>query len=315
MKVVRGFESNDFAEWKSVIAIGGFDGVHIGHAAILSRLCDMARRKGGKGIVITFDPLPRQFFKRDGCRVITSVDEKLALLEAIGVDAVFIISFTGELSRVEPGNFLERIWGSFHPLGIVVGHNHHFGRGGRGGIPMLHAFSNEKQVDLQVVKDVLHRNEIVSSTRIRKEISEGNVKEAAQMLGRPFSFSALVTRGNGIGTSLAYPTANLEMSEGRKVLPGSGVYAAKASMDGGDYGAMLYLGKRPTFYERGQPSIEAYIMGFEGNLYGKEISVAVIERIREEKKFSSAKNLKDQIMNDEATARKIIKDLAVKQGG
>jgi riboflavin kinase/FMN adenylyltransferase len=315
MKVVRGFDKKDFSKWKNVITIGGFDGIHIGHTAILAHLCEMARKKEGKGLVITFDPLPKEFFQTKAFKVITTVDEKLAILADIGVDGVFVISFTPQLSQLDAADFLEKLWSTFHPLGIVVGHNHHFGRDGKGGITLLRSFAREKHIDLQIVDEVMLNNEIVSSTRIRAAIAQGNVKEAGKMLGRPFSFSATVAKGDGIGTKLAYPTANLEVITGQKVLPMAGVYAAKVSLNGNEFGAMLYLGKRPTFYEKGRSSIEAYIMGFEGSLYGKEISVSVIERIREERKFSSPQNLKDQIMSDEVTARKIINNLAVKQGG
>jgi riboflavin kinase/FMN adenylyltransferase len=315
VKVIKGFDRKDFRGWKSVITIGGFDGIHIGHAAILEYLCEMARAKEGKGIVVTFDPLPRAFFQKELFKVITTTEEKLEILENIGVDGVFIISFTDTLSRLSAGDFLEKVWDSFHPLGIIVGHNHHFGRDGRGGIPLLKSYSREKGIDLKVVKEVLFDGEIVSSTRIRREIAHGNVKVAGEMLDRAFSFSAVVTKGNGIGRALTYPTANLSPTSEKKVLPLHGVYAAKVLIDGIEYGAMLYLGKRPTFFEKGRSSIEVYVMGYEGNLYDKEILVRVIERIREEKKFSSAENLKDQIMNDEENARKIIERLAIQQGG
>jgi riboflavin kinase/FMN adenylyltransferase len=311
MKVVRGFKEQGFRKWKSIITIGGFDGIHIGHAAILKHLAWMAREKGAKSVVITFDPLPREFLQKKAFKVITTVEEKLAILEATGVDGVFIIPFTSRLSQLEAVDFLEKLWSSFHLPGIVVGHNHHFGRNGKGGIALLRSFSRSKGIDLQVVREVLFENEIVSSTRIRRAIMHGKVREAGEMLGRPFSFAATVAKGNGIGTALSYPTANLEVNATRKLLPKEGVYAAKVSMNATEYGAMLYLGRRPTFYEKGRESVEAYIMGYEGNLYGKEISVSVIERIREERKFSSAENLKDQIMNDEVTAQKIIKKLVI----
>lgn len=315
MKVVRGFDKKDFAGWESVITIGGFDGIHTGHAAILSHLCEMARSTKAKAVVITFAPLPREYFKGESFKILTTVGEKLAILEQVGIDGVFIISFTPELSRMQPSRFLGRLWDSFQLRGIVVGRNHHFGKDGRGGIPVLRAYASQKHVALDVVENVMFRDEMVSSSRIRTSIAQGNVKEAHEMLGRPFSFSATVAKGNGIGKELSYPTANLEVIASQKVLPSSGVYAAKVSLNGGEYGAMLYLGKRPTFFEKGRSSIEAYIMGYNGNLYGKEISVGVIERIRAERKFSSQENLKEQIMNDEVTARKIIKNLTVTQGG
>ncbi len=315
MKVVRGIDKNDFIQWKSCITIGGFDGIHIGHTAILEHLFSMVRAQRAKSVVITFDPLPKAFFRREAFRVITTIDEKLALLKGMGVDGVLIIPFTKRLSELEAGDFLEKLWSAFDLQGIVVGHNHHFGKDCKGGISQLQSFAGEKGIALEVVKEVLFQGEIVSSTRIRKTVSQGDVKMAGEMLNRPFSFSATVAKGNGVGTSLAYPTANLEAIPEQKILPKRGVYAAKVSMNGSEYGAMLYLGKRPTFYEDGRASIEAYIMGYEGNLYGKQISVRVIQKIREERKFSSAKSLKNQIMNDEVTARKIIKGLAIQQGG
>jgi riboflavin kinase/FMN adenylyltransferase len=316
MKVMRGFDRNAFdSTWESVVTIGGFDGIHVGHAAILEHLCDRARSGGGKGIVITFDPLPREFFKKDAFKVITTVEEKLEILEAIGVDGVWIIPFTEKFSQLDALVFLEKVWEYLHPFGIIVGHNHHFGRDGKGGISILRTFSQKKGIDLIIVKEVKSRDEIVSSTRIRRLIAQGEIKGANMMLGRAFSFCATVTKGEGIGKALSYPTANLAAVSGKKILPKDGVYAAKVGMNGGEYGAMLYFGRRPTFGSGGRSGIEAHLMGFKGDLYGRGLLVKVIEKIREERKFSSPKNLRHQIMNDEAVAKKIIKSMAAKQGG
>jgi len=315
MKIGWGLEEKEFEKWKNIITIGSFDGIHRGHSIILKNLLKLATKYGGKSIVITFDPLPKEFLKKNNFQVITTLEEKLKILQENGIDGVCIIPFTEDFSKIEPYNFLKKIWKHFRPYAISVGYTHHFGKDGSGGVSLLEEFSKEKGIDLLEVEDVKVDDMTVSSSRIRDFISQGEITKANDMLGREFFFSATVNRGQGIGKTLSYPTANLKINSLKKILPKEGVYAAKVLLNFRNFGAMLYLGKRPTFYEDSRSTCEVYIMGFKGNLYDKQLLVKVVDRIREERKFRSAQNLRSQIMNDEETARKIINSLVSKQGG
>ncbi len=306
MKIVKGFKKEKLFTDRNIVAIGSFDGIHIGHQAILCKVRELTHVHSGKGIVVTFDPLPREFFCKENLKVITTIDEKLKILQHLGVDGVVIIPFTEKFSKTKALDFLKKIWSFFHPYAIVVGCNHHFGKDGKGGLPLLGVFSREKGFQLIEVKEVKEGERVVSSSGIRDLIVRGNIKQANVMLGRAFFFSARVSKGEGVGRTLSFPTANLEVSSPQKILPGQGVYVAKVVLNSKEYGAMLYLGKRPTFCTDGHSRCELHIIGFSGNLYGKNLVVRVFEKIREEKKFRSAQNLKDQIMSDENTARKII---------
>ncbi|TES90688.1 MAG: bifunctional riboflavin kinase/FAD synthetase [Candidatus Cloacimonadota bacterium] len=315
MKIVRGFGEQAGRKWKNIISIGSFDGIHRGHKVILENLLKLAGKYRAKSTIITFDPLPKEFFQKGTFKVISTLDEKLKVFEEYGIDVVCIIPFTKKFSQIEPLDFLNKIWKYFSPYAIVVGYNHHFGKDGMGGVSLLEDFSIEKGIYLRKVEEVKLGALTVSSSRIRHLIAQGDIKRANEMLGRKFFFSAVVNKGRGIGRILSYPTANLSLDLPNKIIPKEGVYAAKAFFDSRIYGAMLYFGRRPTFSDEFSFSCELYIMEFKGNLYGKEITVRIVDRIREEKKFHSAQNLKSQIINDEEAARKIISNSVSKQGG
>ena len=305
MKIVYGLEEKNFELWRNLITIGNFDGIHRGHSIILKRLLGLANETGRKSIVVTFKPLPKMFLRKSNFKLITTLDEKFQIMEDYGIDGVCVLPFTERFSKIEPQEFLKKLWEYFHPEGIVVGYNHRFGRDGKGGVSLLEDFSREKDIELIVVKEVRVGDTTVCSSRIRVLISNGEIGRANEMLGRNFFFSGTVCRGNGVGKSLSFPTANLKIDSPQKILPEEGVYAARVSVNGANFGAMLYLGKKPTFYESADSICELYIMEFNENLYGKKLKVEVLKRIREDKKFNSAHKLKEQLSRDEETARKI----------
>ncbi|MCK4233233.1 bifunctional riboflavin kinase/FAD synthetase [candidate division WOR-3 bacterium] len=315
MKIVWGLEKKGFRRWKTIITIGSFDGIHMGHKAILNSIIKLSSKYEGKSVVVSFDPLPKEFLQGETFKAITTIEEKMEILQGFGIDGVCIIPFTEEFSNVEAYDFLESLWEHLHPYAIAFGHNHHFGNEGKGGVSLLKEFSSEKGIDLLEVKEVKIRGKTVSSSRIRNYITQGDIKKANEMLGREFVFIAKVNRGSGIGRTLSYPTANLKLNSYKKILPKEGVYAVRVLIGSNDYGAMLYVGTRPTFSEDSQSTCEVYVMGFEGDLYGKKLVVKVLDRIREERKFCSPQSLKAQIINDEETAIKIIASSVVKQGG
>lgn len=314
MKIVRGLDKKDFEKNKNVITIGSFDGIHIGHRAILEKMLEVTPEYHGRNVVITFDPLPKEFFSGRDFKVITTIDEKMIILKEIGMDGVCIIPFTQEFSNVEASRFLETIWDFFRPAAIAFGHNHHFGKDGKGGVSLLRDCSEDKGFDLFEIEEIRIGNVTVSSSRIRELIVEGDMGGVNEMLGRPFFFSASVQKGDGIGRSLSYPTANLVLNDDRKILPKDGVYAARVFHESREFGAMLYIGTRPTFTDSSHSACELYVMNYNGDLYGSKLSVHVLDRIRDEKKFHSSNKLKKQIVNDEKTAKRIINSIA-NQGG
>jgi riboflavin kinase/FMN adenylyltransferase len=314
MKVVWGFYKDVFKSNRNVITIGSFDGVHRGHTIILKTVKSLSRQHSLNSIVITFNPLPKDFFG-NSVKLITTLDEKIWLLNEYGIDGVCVMPFDLKFSRMEPEIFLKNIWNYFNPYAVVVGYDHHFGKDRRGDISLLEDFSKEKGFILKEIEEVKAEGETVSSSKIRELIYCGEMKRANQLLGREFFFSASVDKGDGIGKTLSYPTANLNANSEKKILPKKGVYAARVVLGDREYGGLLYVGNRPTLYENSPSTCEVYMVNFEGNLYQKKLKVKVLERIREEKKFDSTQKLREQITSDEEVAKKILNSMTAKQGG
>ncbi len=315
MKIVHGFSNKKFSGWKNIVTIGSFDGVHIGHQAIIETLVRLSRENSGKSVIVTFAPLPKEFFGNDRFKLLMTLDEKIEAFRKSGVDGVCIIPFTKRFSIIEPVDFLQKLWEYFKPFCIVVGYNHHFGRNGEGNFRILKKFSLNKNILLKKIGEIESLGTVVSSSRIRKLVGQGNILKANKMLGKEYSINARVSKGRGVGRTISYPTANLLIDLKKKLMPKDGVYAAKAEIDDKSFGAMLYLGTRPTLSKGTQLSCEVHIMGFEDDIYGKQLKVKLLERIRNEKKFSSTQSLKSQIMNDEVTAKNILANVVTNKGG
>lgn len=314
MKVVWGFHKTVFNSNKNVITIGSFDGLHRGHSIILKTIKNLSRQNSSNSMVITFDPLPKEFFGKD-VKLITTLDEKINLLNEYGIDGVSVMPFDRKFSSMEPEIFLKKIWDYFNPYVVVVGYDHHFGKDRRGDISLLEDFSKKKGFILKEIEEVKVDEETVRSSKIRELINKGEIKKANHLLGREFFFSAFVDKGDGIGKTLSYPTANLRVNSEKKILPMKGVYAVSVLFSNREYGGLLYLGNRPTLYKDKPSTCEVYMMDFDGDLYQKRLKVKVLERIREEKKFDSTQQLKEQISSDEELAKTIIDSTTTKKGG
>jgi riboflavin kinase/FMN adenylyltransferase len=293
----------------AVITIGSFDGVHHGHQKILERVNQLARECNGESIVITFHPHPRLLlYPNDpSLRLLSTIDEKVVLLEKYGIDNVVVVPFTKEFAEQSPDNYIQNfLLQKFTPKFIVIGYDHRFGKNRAGNIDYLRRYeesSNFKIVDIekQEVEDIA-----VSSTKIRKALEFGDIKTATHLLGHAYTFSGTVIRGQGIGKSLGYPTANIQIKSTFKLIPESGIYAIKAILGNKTYDALLYIGKRPTIQTYNNKTIEVHILDFNKEIYGDKLTVEFVDFIRGDIEFENVEKLKEQMKKDELEGRKIL---------
>ncbi|MBP2640055.1 MAG: riboflavin biosynthesis protein RibF [Firmicutes bacterium] len=282
---------------KTSIALGNFDGLHIGHQSVIMRAVRLARQKGVASAVFTFSNHPISLIdpKRSPPLLLTAQD-KIRLLRSIGVDALILIPFTPEILQLSPEKFVQLLINTLHPVHIEVGPNYSFGHRGRGNPEMLREAGEQYGFSVEIHPAVYIEDVLVSSTVIRRLIQQGKVEKAAAYLGRPFRLKGRVVSGDGRGRNLGYPTANLSIEEGL-ISPGDGVYAVEILTRHGIYQGVANVGENPTF--KGQHRrIEVFIFDFSADLYGCIISVLFLKQIRKEITFSSASELQTQIAHD-----------------
>ena len=291
------------------VAIGVFDGVHLGHQLLLKRLKDMAERHNAAPVVLTFFPHPRQIlFPNEPISLLVSNQKKLELIAAENIKSVVTLPFSKEFAELSADDFLTDCL--FAPdltiTGICVGSAWRFGRGGEGGSDTIRRYADTHGFEFDPVEEFSLNSQTVSSTLIRRAVSGGLLEDAAEMLGRNYSLSGVVTHGAFDGTSvLACPTANISISDG--IIPPNGVYAGRVKLEDRDYSAAISVGVSPTFADKQRSSsdIEVHILDFCGDLYGKFIEVEFIQYIREERCYSSSSELKKQIEKDLTVIRSI----------
>ena len=284
------------------VTVGNFDGVHRGHEAVLAKLVRVVGESGRRGVAVTFDPHPLAVVAPGRApRLLAPLDERLELLAAAGVEDVLVVPFTTELASNEGDVFLRSI-GVGEGSHVVLGYDFHMGRDRSSGIESLGELGRRVGFDLDVVPAVLFEGEAISSSRIRAAISRGDVEEAGRMLGRPYPIRGAVVRGDGVGgRMLGTPTANIE-THALKLLPADGVYYVESGAEGRP--GVLYVGRRPTF-GRGERRVEVHLLDVEADLYGAELGVHVLQRIREDRHFADAAGLGAQITEDIAVAREL----------
>ena len=303
MRIVRGLESYPPEAPATAVALGVFDGVHLGHRAILATAVARARVSELQALACTFDPHPAEVLQPGHAPVpISTLDERLALIAQTGVDATVVLAFTSDLAAVEPEAFvkdvlLERL----RARDVVVGFNHTFGRGARGSARLLQALSQRMGFRCHVVPPLMIDGVAVSSSEIRAALNAGQVERANRYLGRPYAVGGEVVQGAGRGRTLGFPTANLRPD--RPLLVPAGVYACHAQVDGESHPAVVNVGVRPTFDEE-RLVIEAHLLDFSGALYGHAIRLAFVCRLRDERKFPGLEALREQIGLDIAAARR-----------
>lgn len=288
----------------SVVTSGTFDGVHLGHQKILRRLQELANRKQGETVLLTYWPHPRLILqpKDKSLRLLTSLSEKVKLLEGMGVDHLIILPFTKELSQMSSEEFIRDILvDKIQTKTLVIGYDHKFGKNREGSFEYLQSHSHLfgfaiEEISRQDVDDLG-----VSSTKIRTALAQGDITTANKYLGRPYDLSGQVVKGQQIGRSIGFPTANIQIADNYKLLPRDGAYAVHADVNSIRYKAILNIGDRPTV-DGDQKTIEAHLIDFEGDLYGQELRIYFQEFLREEKRFESLDALKNQLAVDRERA-------------
>lgn len=287
----------------SVVTVGSFDGIHLGHQRVLDTVVRRAEREGCAGIAVTFEPHPAAVLRPGSAPLrLTIGGERQELLAQSGLDYALFLEFNQEMARWTPDEFVRRVvLARCQCRVLVIGPDHHFGRDREGGEALLRELGRAEGFEMEVVPPVALDGEAVSSTRIRRLVAGGMLPEAARCLGRPYSVNGQVVRGAARGRQLGVPTANLPVPAGKQ-LPPDGVYAVRVEWGGGMAEGMLNQGTRPTF-DDGTRMLEAHLFDFEGDLYDRTLRITWVERLREVRKFDSMVALQDQLERDRQAAR------------
>ena len=308
MKVHRGDASFEPPR-AAVVTSGTFDGVHVGHQKILGRLKELARETGGETVVVTYWPHPRMVLYPDdpAIQLLTTFDEKLALLEALGIDHLVQIPFTKEFSQLSSDAFVRQVLvDKIGTRQLVIGYDHHFGRNREGGFEYL----KEHAAEYGFTVEEIPRQDVdqvgVSSTKIRNALEAGQVHTAREYLGRPYRLAGAVVRGDQLGRQLGYPTANLRIDSPHKLIPADGIYAVHVEHAGQRYEGMLYIGHRPTIQGTSR-NIEVNIFDFDHNIYGDALRVDLLARTRGDMTLDSLEALAAQLKEDEKVVTALLK--------
>ncbi|MEZ4279309.1 MAG: bifunctional riboflavin kinase/FAD synthetase [Myxococcota bacterium] len=308
MEIFRGVSKLERAFRRAVLTIGNFDGVHVGHQAILRMIVDRARALDGESVLYTFEPHPRRVLQSEkALRLLETFDQKMETLAAFGVDAVIAEPFDQGFARVSPEEFIQDyVHGRVRPVEVYVGYDFHFGRDREGSMRLLTERGPHLGFSVTVVPEVSVEGRDVNSTRIRQLLSEGQVEEAALLLGRAFCVRGEVTAGDRRGRTLGFPTANLAPET--EILPAPGVYYGHlrqvgAGPEAKSWPAVTNVGYRPTFRDGRDLVAEAHLIDFSGDLYGLEVDLSFEGRLRGEVRFESVDALRAQIARDVASAR------------
>lgn len=310
MKVYNGF-SNYSAVKNAVVTIGTFDGVHIGHQTIINRLVGIAKKHEGETVLVTFHPHPRIVLQKNAnVELLTSIRERINLLEKSGIDHLIIIPFDEHFAKLNSLEFIRDVL--VEKIGtkrLVIGYDHHFGRNREGSFKHLIKYGpiygfEVEEITAQEVNDIN-----VSSTKIRKAIQEGAVLKATEFMGHPYTIIGSVVSGEQIGRSIGFPTANIKVEDSNKLIPKQGVYAVHVIHCNKIYSGMLNIGYRPTVGLGNQLSIEVNIFDFQKNIYGEEIKLEIIQHVRNEIQFTSVNDLKLQLEQDLMDCKRILSQI------
>ena len=307
MRIYEGLE--DFLPVpNAVVTSGTFDGVHLGHQKIIQRIREIARSIHGETVLITFWPHPRLVLypTEHHLRLLSTFEEKANLLRQFGIDHLVTIPFTQEFSQMTSEQFIRKVLvEKIHTKKLVIGYDHRFGKNREGSFDYLQEHSSEFGFELEEISRQDVEEIGVSSTKIRKALESGDIRTATNYLGRPYELNGLVVKGQQIGRSIGFPTANIHIPNDYKLIPHDGVYAVEVKVEGVLYKAMLNIGNRPTV-DGTRKTVEAHLFDFQGDLYNKLVTVSFKEFIREERKFENLEALKNQLVKDQKLAKSIL---------
>jgi len=285
--------------------MGTFDGIHRGHLALLKPLIAEAKRVGAASVLVTFEPHPRCVLDPDHCPPnLTTLDEKAWLLEQLELDHLVVIPFTPQLADLSAAAFMQRLLRGMQLRRLVIGQDHRFGHGRRGDPSFLRRFGARHGFSVEVIPTLARGRAPISSSRIRRLVLLGQMRAAAQLLGRDYFFRSTVEHGAQRGQQLGFPTANLRIAP-NKLIPATAVYAARVDLDGQTYDGALSVGFRPTFGGN-TLTVEVFLLDFVGDLYGRLLTVRFVQRLRAEKRFATVPALQQQMAKDVENARRIL---------
>lgn len=312
MRLFHGYENAEIAR-PTVLTLGVFDGLHLGHQLIIGRVVERARAEGAVPTVITFDPHPRAVLHPESAPpLLQTFDQKVEAFGVLGVEQTIVIRFTREFASRSAEEFLrDVVYERLQAREAYLGRGFAFGRGREGDIELLRRVSRELGFFADEVPEVRLRGQRISSSRIRELLAQGRVNLARRMLGRPYGVEGRVVRGAERGRTLGFPTANLRPVN--RVIPRGGVYVTATLIDGTWRRSVTNVGVRPTFESAGEPSVETFVMDWRGDLYGDVVRVRFLHRLRGERRFNSADELKRQIDADTARARKFFERAGVRR--
>ena len=307
MQVHYGFESYKNIK-NPIVTVGTFDGVHFGHQKIIQRLQKIAKKNNGESVLLTFDPHPRKILLNDqGLKLIHTINEKINILENLGLDHLVIYPFTLEFSKFSAKRYIDELL--IQKLGthtLVIGYDHHFGNDREGNIDLLKKYEKSNPFYLEEIKAHEIEEIKISSTKVRSAIEKGNIHLVNDYCGHFYEFSGEVVRGNGIGKTIGTPTANIKLNSNEKIIPLDGVYAVVCQIKDANYKGIMNIGFKPTVDEGQKRTVEIHLFDYEKEIYGQDLRTKVIERIRDEVKFNSLKELKSQILKDNEKAKIIL---------
>lgn len=305
------FLDNIQHEPNTVVTVGTFDGVHRGHLSLIKAVVNKAKARNARSVVITFDPHPREIINpgKSGIKLLTTLRERAEIMNEIGVDILLVIPFTRDFSLLSSEEFVRDV--VYKKVGVsefVIGYDHQFGRDREGSIDTIKKLGKELGFDAAVISKHEMGNTTISSTLIRKTLAlHGNVKLAAEYLGRHYLLNGIVVHGDKRGREIGFPTANIQPEHENKVIPETGVYVVTVRVNDNWYGGMMSIGFRPTF-GNGRKTLEVNIFDFNQDIYGKSIQVRFVDRIRDELKFDSVEALKKAMEADRLISLKVLQD-------
>jgi len=306
MKIYRSIQDYD-EDKRSVVTIGTFDGIHLGHQKILSRLIKSSKNKDLNSVVLTFFPHPRIILnKYNEVKMIDTLDEKIIHLNEIGIDSLVIHPFDKNFSLLSANQFIKDfLVDKLKIKHIIIGYDHRFGKGREASVTDLKNYADDYDFTVEEIKAQEIEKITVSSTKIRNSINQGDIKTTEKYLGRYFNLTGKVVKGDGLGKKINYPTANIFIEESYKIIPKDGVYLVETIIKDKLFKGMMNIGHRPTIGTNVK-SIEVHLFNFNQDIYGHVISIKMISKIRDEKKFSSIQALKEQLVKDENYCLKLI---------